>query len=117
MGEGGSVSLKSSDRPQGDDRVLEVSWPESSLGLSRRQMSRRRDAFRRVAWLPRLGQGAKSTHQESLPFFSWSLGVVCDWLKGEGEARSGVGREGGSGAAYRGTLISFSHKGDVTALV
>lgn len=96
MGEGGSVSLKSSDRPQGDDRVLEVTWPESSLGLSRRQISRRRDAFRRVAWLPRLGQGAKSTHQEFLPFFNLLLGVVCDWLKGARGARSGVGWEGGS---------------------
>lgn len=73
VAEGGNHCLKSSYRPQGDGRVLEVRWPESSLSLRRLQMSRRRDAFRRVAWLPHLGQGAKFTHQEFLPFFNLFL--------------------------------------------
>lgn len=87
-GEGGSLCLKSSSKPQGDGRVREAPWPESSLGLSRWQTCRRRGAFRRVARLPRLGQGAEFTHPGFRPLFNLFL-VLCVREKHEPGSRRG----------------------------
>lgn len=82
-------------RPQGDGWVLEVNWPESSLDLSSLQISRSRDAFHGVAWLPHLSQGEKFTHQEFLPLFNLLLGSVREKVKGARGARSGSSLQGG----------------------